>query len=476
MPYRIWMPALLVILATPPAPARAQERLPLSEVLPQLLGNTIVLGPTDLSDQPTHEAHFKPGADQLEVPGQFNRALLTLLSTYPVGSPSGGFTYTFDPALGTFRRTSESFGPSFADRALTIGRGRLSLGFGYQHASYDTFEGLNLRQREVKFYVPHVDCCSRGGGPRRSRTDSRLDAGLRGRSGEAALSLDLSTDTSIVFVTYGVTDRLDLGFAVPFLARQHGRQRSGDRRAAVHRDRAGDPCLHGSGPGQQLFSRLGNASGLGDIVVRGKYRLCRRKEAVSRPQSTCACPPATRRTCSAPAACRRAFTASARSRPAASRRTSMPATRSRARARCQATELRDEINIAAGFDFVLSPRATIAVDFLGRTLIDAGPFEEADKQFSFVAGGTGAAVAVAVAGAAVAAAAGTPAASRTGVVGRPDASCSSNQATCSSTSARRSSASVPWRSLLITAGLLFPLTDTGLRDRVTPVIGIDYEF
>ena len=34
----------------------------------------------------------------------------------------------------------------------------------------------------------------------------------------------------------------------------------------------------------------------------------------------------------------------------------------------------------------------------------------------------------------------------------------------------------PWRTVLVTANLLFPLTDSGLRDRVTPVVGIDYVF
>lgn len=34
----------------------------------------------------------------------------------------------------------------------------------------------------------------------------------------------------------------------------------------------------------------------------------------------------------------------------------------------------------------------------------------------------------------------------------------------------------PWRTLLVTANLLFPMTTAGLRDRVTPVLGIDYVF
>jgi hypothetical protein len=34
----------------------------------------------------------------------------------------------------------------------------------------------------------------------------------------------------------------------------------------------------------------------------------------------------------------------------------------------------------------------------------------------------------------------------------------------------------PWRTVLVSANLLFPLTEAGLRDRVTPVIGVDYAF
>ena len=152
---------LVLVMLLSPTVSLAQDT-PLASILPELLGNTITLLPSNLPDQPIHVAHFQPGADQLQVPAQVNQALLTLLATYPLGSPSGGFTYTFDPALGTLTRSSDSFGPSFAERALTTGRGKVSVGFGYQHALYDTFEGLDLRQREIKFYVPHTDCCSRG--------------------------------------------------------------------------------------------------------------------------------------------------------------------------------------------------------------------------------------------------------------------------------------------------------------------------
>ncbi len=148
---------LVLVVSSAGGAAAQQPQLPISEILPQLIGNTIVLLPGDLADQPNHRAHFKPGPDQLEVPGQFNQALLTLLSTYPVGSPSGGFTYTFDPALGTFTRASQSFGPFFAERALTIGRTKVSVGLGHQRATYDTIEGKNLRNDDIQLYLTHLD-------------------------------------------------------------------------------------------------------------------------------------------------------------------------------------------------------------------------------------------------------------------------------------------------------------------------------
>ena len=61
----------------------AQDRVPVSEVLPTLFGRTIVLTPAASPDVPNHAAHFKPGVDQLQTPQQFNQQLVTLLATFP---------------------------------------------------------------------------------------------------------------------------------------------------------------------------------------------------------------------------------------------------------------------------------------------------------------------------------------------------------------------------------------------------------
>ena len=126
-----------------PAPAAAHTLL--SEMLLKILLSDIVLAPPQGPFQ-SHEAHFRPitgpgevaagfEINQLEVPLAINSIMAAQLATIPLGSSSGGFSYTFDPALGTFSRESSTFGSAFVERALTAGRGRLTLERSHQVGS-----------------------------------------------------------------------------------------------------------------------------------------------------------------------------------------------------------------------------------------------------------------------------------------------------------------------------------------------------
>jgi hypothetical protein len=467
---------LVALLAAAPrvavAQTQTQERLPLSEILPQLLGNTIVLQSTNLPDQPNHQAHFKPGPDQLEVPGQFNRALLTLLSTSPIGSPSGGFTYTFDPALGTFRRTSESFGPSFSERALTIGRDRVSVGFGYQRSTYDTFEGLNLRQRGVTFYVPHIDCCSRGSGQDPESDGSRLTPAFEGDLVEARLALDLRTDASVIAVNFGVTDRMDIGVVIPFLTVSM----DASVLARIERLSTEDtPHIHtfeGEDPDTHTFRASGTASGLGDLVARTKYILKRTTGGGLAAGLDLRLPTGDETNLLGTGGVQaRLYGIWSDTYGRVSPHANAGYTFS-SHGALPGTELRDEVNVAAGIDIVLRPRATLVVDFIGRTLVGAGRMREADKTFTFTqtGGGTGSG-------------SGSGTGGGSGSGNRPDETLSVTRRELQLQSGDLhlsfGSASIrfsPWRSVLVTAGVLFPMSQAGLRDRVTPVLGIDYAF
>src|SRR5687767_6121250 len=163
--------AAILILPLTPARAGAQD-VPLVQLLPDLILGEIILQspplPAPLFGLPagfSHAAHFSPlEGNEINNPvvgivQSFNSQMATQFSTFPLGSSTGGLTYVFDESVGTFRRASSSFGPSFAERALTIGRRKLSAGFNYQHTSYDAFEGENLDDGSIKFYLRHQDCC-----------------------------------------------------------------------------------------------------------------------------------------------------------------------------------------------------------------------------------------------------------------------------------------------------------------------------
>jgi hypothetical protein len=385
LPARVRIAAAALALWIYPAGAFAQG-VRLAEILPELLTNTITLTPSTLADQPNHIAHFRPGGDQLQVPTQVNQALLTLLSTYPLGSPSGGFAYTFDPALGTLTRSRNSFGPSFAERALTTGRGKASLGFSYQHIAYDTFEGLNLRQREVRFYIPHIDCCSRGAAALSTPDGSRLTPPFEGDLVEAALSLDLVSDTSVVFATYGVSDRLDIGLAVPFVRVAM----DASVLASIERLSTGaDTSVHafdGPNPDQQAFRLSGVAAGLGDIALRAKYVFTSSRRPLGLAAAVEARVPTGDETnlLGTGGVQTKIFAIASLNHDSLSPHVNIGYTVS-SRGSLPGATLRDEIVITVGADGALTPRVTVSLDVLARSLRDAGRMQLATKTFAAVA-------------------------------------------------------------------------------------------
>ena len=163
---------LITSLATPAGAQTVDDSL--ADLLARMILSEITLTGTIGVRNPRanpHIAHFSPiEADELtnpavEIVQAFNTQLATQFATYPLGTSTRGFTYTLNESLGTFTRSSGSFGPAFSDRALTIGQGRLSLGFNYRHTRYNDFEGQNLDDGSIKFYLRHEECCAVTGPP-----------------------------------------------------------------------------------------------------------------------------------------------------------------------------------------------------------------------------------------------------------------------------------------------------------------------
>ena len=61
----------------------------------------------------------------------------------------------------------------FAERPLTAGKGKFSFGVNHLHATYDRFEGQDLRDGDIKLYLTHQDL---------NRDGSNLNPGSRATS------------------------------------------------------------------------------------------------------------------------------------------------------------------------------------------------------------------------------------------------------------------------------------------------------
>jgi hypothetical protein len=166
------------------------------------------------------------------------RQLLIELTTTPLSSSSGGFSYRFNPAIGTVERASESFGPFFTERSLTAGNHRASLGVQAQIAHYSGLDDNNLRDGT---FVTTAN---------QFRDEPQpFDV--------ESLTLQLNSTTVTAFGNFGLHNRVDVGVAVPFV-----RLSLDGSRLNVYR---GTSLLQARATAE--------AAGFGDIALRGKVNV-----------------------------------------------------------------------------------------------------------------------------------------------------------------------------------------------------------
>jgi hypothetical protein len=418
--------------------ASAQDR-PLSELLLTLVLAEVRLAPPPSgSGFSSHEAHFQPGLQQLLTPFLFNQAISSQLSSFPLGSSSGGFSYNFDPAVGTFTRTSTSFGPSFAERAVTLGRRKVNIGMNYQHSSYSSFEGRDLEDGSIKFYLTHIP----SGG-----------AFFEGDLVEASLRLNLSSNTAVFFSNYGVTDRLDVGIAVPIV--NVSMDATVDARvlrlATLETGPTSAIHVFPNGTAEDTFSDSGSATGIGDILLRTKYHFWQARGGGLALGVDVRLPTGDETNLLGTGAAQAAFLAIASSTYG---KVSPHVNLGYTFARQSDNALffnADEINYAGGIEFAPRPKLTLSADLIGRSLRDTGRLEMIQRDFPFrtQAGVTGV--------------------SSFQEFGFREGDLNLNLA---AVGAKFN----PTGNLLLSANLLFPLSNAGVRGTVTPVIGFDYSF
>jgi len=261
---RIALGTVMVLLAVA-APAQAQEPInlsvhvtELSQIFTQLYGpeGLVVNSLTPLETGESHSGHFNSGFES-EF-SQFGTALTGQIVSLPLPPPASGFTYRFDSALGVFTRTSSSFGPIMSERYETIGSHRVSFGFAHQRLSFDTIEGLDLGRIPAVF--THDLAELRGGREDVITTVNDIDA---------------TVTRSATFFSYGITNGLDVSVVVPYITADivvtsdATIQRIGTTDPTTHFFRALDDTIGN----RRIFTAFGHASGPGDLAVRLKQRV-----------------------------------------------------------------------------------------------------------------------------------------------------------------------------------------------------------
>lgn len=228
----------------------------LNALIPGLYGGDgITLAPA-APPAPDHSTHFSIATSSSI--NRLNSQIAAEIGAFPVSSSVGGFTFAFDPTLGTFVPTTETLGPLFAERAQTLGKGKFDLQFASTFFSYDRFDGRGLGHLRVEALHDPDEHGMREG----FRKDFIL------------INMNLNVDVRIfsLAATYGVTDRLDVGVFLPIASVDM--EVKSKARVVVSPDNP-LPMTHTfvGGPESPNDSAHGKSTGVGDLVIRAKYGL-----------------------------------------------------------------------------------------------------------------------------------------------------------------------------------------------------------
>jgi hypothetical protein len=218
-----------------------------------------------------HNAHFISAA-QTTLNQSLSTAIATQLAVLPIISPSSGFTYKYDSDAGAFVRTTTSFGPIYAERSETVGRGKASFGVSYQRFRFSSIDGIDIHKLPAVF--SHQENTGPGGTPQVYEADVI----------QTTNNVNLNIDSTMVYGTIGLTDRVDLSVSVPFVSVRMGVNSdatiirvSGPTFVVPGVGTFPNPHSFTSDPTSltNSYASNGDASGIGDVTFRVKGNVLR---------------------------------------------------------------------------------------------------------------------------------------------------------------------------------------------------------
>jgi hypothetical protein len=420
-----------------PGAASAQS-LNLRDLLTDFVRHGITLAPPAVGTD--HSAHFIGQSTQFNALEQVSSEIAYQLSTFPLSSSAGGFAYDFDPALGVFNRQTKSFGPIFTERAFNIGKGKINLGINYSRFTFDKLDDLELRDGDMALIFSHQDADSNG----------TEDPFFEGDLISTRVFLNIETAITALVATYGVSDRFDFGMAIPLVEVNVDASAEAQVERLATGETLPDTHVFPNGTANQTFRQSGSASGIGDVVLRGKYRITGNgSPALFAVLGEARLPTGDERNLLGTGA----FAGKLALVGTVNANTIAP--HFNAGYTMNGKGLPDEVNYSAGVDWVVDPKITVAADVIGRHQSDIRSIAVDDTTFIANTNPTGPPVEVSGTFPRLTY---TPNESRDILYG-----------------------SIGFKvnfagNFLLSLNGLFPLTDKGLQDEFTPLIGVDYSF
>ena len=221
-----------------------------------------------------HEAHFQ--ASSVSDFRPINAEIGLQLSQVPLAAPVAGVSFQ----NGVWQE-SIGLGPVLADRAETIGRHTVFVGFNYEYFDFDRADNINLRNFGAVFSHEFEPCPgdpSLTGVPCIINKDNE-SVPLYSQDVIATVNrLDLMVNQYSVVGTYGLSSRWDISLAVPILQVRMNMISN----ATIYNfepppvNHLFDSSSSESGetyisPSNAVFHNHNSAMGIGDIRLRNKF-------------------------------------------------------------------------------------------------------------------------------------------------------------------------------------------------------------
>jgi hypothetical protein len=264
--FHVVIAVALLFALCPVEQARAQLNTVFNSVFNTILVDRLQLSPGE------HKNHYLAAAAEAEslLTPALNGLIVSNISSFPLSSTTPGVTFDF--AGGELVSVQEGTGPVFADRATTIGRGRINIGFNATYLDMSRVRGIATDQ--MRFTFTHEDANGDGvlGG---ADAEGATEADVI----DVTMGMNLTAQIFALYGSWGITKNLDIGVAIPFIHIHMNGTASATINSFTYANTGrASHFFGGTADNPVLVTEVPydeNAAGIGDVVLRLKYCLLR---------------------------------------------------------------------------------------------------------------------------------------------------------------------------------------------------------